>query len=205
MKELFLRPGKVAREFNAGKRKKYFNPITYLLIVMALQIYLSQKTGIMDFYVEEIQTQGVTEIKAGSEAEYKKITEVVKTAQQQIQEHGKVFNLLFLPILAFLTWIFFKRTGNNYAEILVFDVMYMAQVLLIFVMLCIIPFLIYPGSAVITLNLYGITVFVYMIIGMKQFFNQSWIATILKAIAIQLLYYITMFIIVLIVVAYLLL
>jgi hypothetical protein len=204
MKELFLRPGKVAQAFNAGKRKKYFNPITYLLIVMALQIYLSQKTGIMDFYLDQIQNPSETEIKIGSETEYKKITDVVKTAQQQIQEHGKVFNLLFLPILAFLTWVFFRRAGNNYAEILVFDVMYMAQVLLIFVILCIIPFLIYPSSALLTLNFYGILAFIYMIIGIKQFFNQSWIVTILKGIAIQLLYYITMFIIVLIVVAYLL-
>jgi hypothetical protein len=51
MKELIIRPGKVATEFNAGKRKKYFNPITYLLIVMALQIYLSRKTDIFTVYL----------------------------------------------------------------------------------------------------------------------------------------------------------
>jgi hypothetical protein len=71
IKELFLRPGKVAREFNAGKRKKYFNPITYLLIVMALQIYLSQKTGLTNFYIEQVRQTNQTEISVSADGQNK--------------------------------------------------------------------------------------------------------------------------------------
>jgi hypothetical protein len=52
------------------------------------------------------------------------------------------------------------------------------------------------------MNLYGIVVFVYMILALKQFFRQGWGATVLKAIAIQLLYYIAMFALILIGVVY---
>ncbi len=194
MKELFIQPGNVAREFNSGKRKKYFNPITYLLLIMALQIFLSEKTHIMDFSMEQIQS---TQTDVSSQAELKKITEVVQTAQRLIQEHSKLFNLLFLPILALLIWVFFKRSGNNYAEVLVLTVLYLAQVLLFFIILCIIPFLIYPQSVLITINLYGILTYVYMIIAIKQFFQQRWLPTIVKGLIVQLLYYIAMFAIIL--------
>jgi hypothetical protein len=202
IRELFLRPGKVAREFNAGKRKKYFNPITYLLIVMALQLYLSEKTGITDFYLEQVKQTNQPEIKVSADGQYKNFTDLMTLSQQTIQENGKAFNLLFLPILAFLTWLLFRRAGSNYAEVLVLDVLYLAQTLLIFIILCIIPFVISPQSALVSMNLYIVATFIYMTIALKQFFGQAWITTILKTIAIQLLYFVTMFVVILLVVAY---
>lgn len=192
MKELFIRPGTVAREFNAGKRKKYFNPITYLLLVMALQIYLTQKTGINVYYMEELQRQTQTEI-VGSAAEYDKSVELMKIVEQQILEHSKLVNFIFLPILAFITWIMFRRAGSNYAEVLVLDVLWIAQILLIFIILCLIPFLLYPPSVMLTMNIYPVIVIAYMIVALKQFFLQGWLGTILKGIVIQVLYYIAMF------------
>ena len=192
MKELFIRPGTVAREFNAGKRKKYFNPITYLLLVMALQIYLSQKTGINTYYLEEIQKQTQTEI-VGPAAEYEKTAELMKVVEQQILEHSKIVNFLFLPILAFFTWGMFRRAGCNYAEVLVLDVLWIAHILLLYILVCLIPFLIYPPSVLLTMNIYTVVSFIYMVITLKQFFLQRWLPTILKGLVIQILYYIAMF------------
>jgi hypothetical protein len=202
IKELFLRPGKVAREFNAGKRKKYFNPITYLLIVMALQIYLSQKTGLTNFYIEQVRQTNQTEISVSADGQNKNITDLITIAQQTIQENGKVFNLLFLPFLAFFTWLLFRRSESNYAEVLVLDVLYVAQTLLFFIIICVIPFVITPQSALITMNLYLAMTFIYMIIALKQFFGQGWVITIFKAMLIQLLYFITVLVAIVIVVAY---
>lgn len=192
MKELFIRPGTVAREFNAGKRKKYFNPITYLLIVMAVQIYITQKSGINTYYLQEVQKQTQTEM-VGSGAEYEKTVELMKVVEQQILEHSKIVNFLFLPILAFISWVMFKRAGSNYAEVLVLDVLWIAQILLLYVIVCLIPFLIYPPSVVMTMNIYTVVCFIYMVIALKQFFLQGWFATILKGLVIQILYYIAMF------------
>lgn len=192
MKELFIRPGTVAREFNAGKRKKYFNPITYLLLVMALQIFLTQKTGINTAYLEEIQRQAQVEM-IDADDEYEKNVELMKAVEQQILEHSKIINFLFLPILAFLTWLLFRRAGSNYAEVLVLDVLYMAQILLLYIILCLIPFLIYPQSVLFSMNIYTVVCLIYMVIALKQFFLQGWFSTIWKGVVIQVLYFITMF------------
>lgn len=202
MKELFVRPGTVAREFNAGQRKKYFNPITYLLIVMALQIFLTQKTGINSYYVEEIKKQTQSEANATPDPEVEKSAELLKVVNEVIQEHSKLINFLFLPVLALLTWAMFRRAGNNYAEVLVLDVLWIAQILLIFIILCIIPFFIYPQSILITMNLYAVVAIIYMIIALKQFFLQPWFTTIWKGIVIQLLYYIAMFVLMVAVVSF---
>src|SRR5690349_14020826 len=55
IKEMFLKPGKVAREFVAGKRKTYFNPITFLLITTALSIFLSKTTHFYDEFLTSAQ------------------------------------------------------------------------------------------------------------------------------------------------------
>ena len=102
-------------------------------------------------------------------------------------------NFLFLPILAFLTWMLFRRAGSNYAEVLVLDVLYLAQILLLYIILCLIPFLIYPQSVLLSMNIYTVASLVYMVIALKQFFLQGWFATIWKGVVIQVLYYIAMF------------
>src|SRR5688572_10457773 len=45
MKELITRPGYVAQEYLDGKRKKYFNPLTFLIILSSLYVFFGQKSG----------------------------------------------------------------------------------------------------------------------------------------------------------------
>src|SRR6187402_2064747 len=45
MKALIARPGKVAHEYLEGKRKKYFNPLSFLVILSSIYAYVSHKTG----------------------------------------------------------------------------------------------------------------------------------------------------------------
>jgi len=189
-KELFIRPGKVARDFNLGKRKKYFNPITYLLLVMALQIYLTKKTDINTYYINQINSINEAEVQIGKTAEHQKIEGLMNRVQENMQEHGKLINFLFIPVLALLIWMMFRKSEFNYAETLVLSVMYVAHILLLYVLLCIIPFVIYRNSVTVTMNLYMIASFVYMMIALKQFYLQGWWATFFKTLVIQVLYYI---------------
>lgn len=193
-KELFIRPGLVAREFNAGKRKKYFNPITYLLLVMALQIYLTKVSDINTFYVEQMYAMNENSAELQNNENYKKGVEVMALVQQKMFEYNKLANFLFIPILSFLIWIMFRRSGSNYAEVLVLNTMYISQTLLLFVVICIIPFAISTATVGFTMNLYMIICILYMAIMLKQFFQQGWGKTILKTVVIQLLYYIIIFI-----------
>src|SRR5690349_6274896 len=71
IKELFTRPGYVALEYNAGKRKKYFNPITYMLLILAIQIFAAQKTHVYDYYIQKTQELVEQLQKATPEADLK--------------------------------------------------------------------------------------------------------------------------------------
>ena len=52
IKEMLKRPGKVALEYNGGRRKKYFNPFTFLLIMIALNIFFTQKANFYGSFLD---------------------------------------------------------------------------------------------------------------------------------------------------------
>jgi hypothetical protein len=193
MKELFVRPGKVALEYNAGKRKKYFNPITYLLIMLAVQIFAGQKTKIYDAYID--QTEQFVNSIAKSDKKVRetagKALKDAKVQQAKVLENNKIVTFAMLPILALITWIFFRKAGHNYAENVVFNVMILSQQYLIFVLMCIIPFIIVPSILLIVMWLYLVVGFIYSFYAYRQFYDQSWGWTIAKGIVIQILYVVT--------------
>lgn len=191
MKELTLRPGKVALEYNAGKRKKYFNPITYLLLISALQIFLSQKTGIYDYYLAKTQEFVQQMQKLAPDANLDdsiKTLEEAKGQQKKVLENNKILTLIFLPLLALLTWLFFYKSGHNYAENLVLNVMLQAQLYLLFGVMCVGLFVIFPGSVMITMYLYLVVMWAYNLFAYRQFFKQRWGWIFLKGSILQIIY-----------------
>ena len=46
-KELLTKPGIIAREYVEGKRKKYFNPLSFLVITSAVSAYITGKFAIL--------------------------------------------------------------------------------------------------------------------------------------------------------------
>jgi hypothetical protein len=191
MKELFIRPGKVAKEFNEGARKRYFNPITYLLLIMALQIYLAKKTDIYTAYLDDVQ-HSVQKMQQGIPKDNQwnsdKMMEEQKINNPKVLEHNRTLNLIFLPVLAFLTWLFFKKSGFNYAENLVFNVFYLAQLLLFFILI-IVAFVIFPSAIMVLMFAYGLIYVVYTYIAFKQFFQQRWWLTLIKSAIILVVYF----------------
>lgn len=192
IKELLFRPGKVALEYNAGKRKKYFNPITFLLIMTALQVYSVSKTDIFTKYTETLQVvmqQMVGGVKGS--AEVQAVDRQMKDADQTVMmvvENNKMFTLLFIPVLSLLTWLFFKRSGNNYAENLVLNVLVSGQTMVFFLIFSVIPFLIKPSLVILWLLVYFLMNWVYSFIAYRQFFKQGWGITIVKGLILQIIY-----------------
>jgi hypothetical protein len=192
IKELFYKPGKVAKEYNTGKRKKYFNPVTFLLIGLAFQIFSVQKTNYFIHFNNGLKNslQQMAAIPPTAK-EAKKLDmqmEKFNSRMAKVWENSKVITLLLIPVLALLTWLFFWKSGNNYAENLVFNILILGQQLVFFMLVCIIPFLIIPSSVMPTLFLYYLIILVYSVIAYKQFYNQGWGRTIFKALTVQLLY-----------------
>lgn len=190
MKELLLKPGKVARDFNAGKRKRYFNPITYMLLVMALQIFITKKTDIFNGYLNNMETMVQQSQQANPEVDAWGSDKMVKAQKEnnaKVLEHNRIMNLIFLPFLSLLTWLFFKKSGFNYAENLVFNVLCMAQLLLFFIPICII-YIFIPGQIGLLMLLYGLIYLAYTYLALQQFFRQRWWLTVLKTAGVLIIY-----------------
>ena len=97
VKELALRPGHVAREFVAGKRKKYFGPFAFLVITVSLASLVVALTGVEWFKpIPDARVVGI------------------------LQHHINLVMLIQVPMLAALNWLFFRSERYNFAEHLVF-------------------------------------------------------------------------------------
>jgi len=102
--------------------------------------------------------------------------------------HGKIISLIITaPLLALLTWLFFRTRKINYAENLLLHAFLAGQALLAMVIIFIPVFLIF-GHAKLNNNIYQGVFMVYLMIAYQQFFKNHIVVTLLKTIIIQLLF-----------------
>jgi hypothetical protein len=185
-KELLFRPGKASYEYNSGKRKKYFNPITFLLIVTAVQIFVAKKTDLFPVFNKKL-AEMVTAASVEGRQQMEKSFEETGKQTSVIIDNNKLFTIFLIPVLSFFTWIFFMKSEHNYAENLIFNVNLTSGMTLLFFLTSIIPFLIFPSLVILWMLINYLAIWVYSIIAYKQFYNQGWPITILKGVAMQIL------------------
>lgn len=198
IKELLLRPGHAIREYNEGKRKKYFNPLTFLLIAAALQLFATQKTQITEHYMSRLVAIS-KQLEASSDnihqetlnEELKKVEAGGNEAFETMLQNNKLFTLLIIPFMGLITWLLFRKRGFNYAENLVMNVMVSAQLSILFLFFTALPFLILPSYVLLWMSLFFLINWGYCIIVYKQFFEQGWFITIVKGTAAFILFILT--------------
>ncbi len=117
-KMLFVNPGEVIRNFINGQTVRYYSPLRYLLLWIALSVGLSLSTGLYDRQQEKVQ-----DITAYSDKP--EVAEKQRQLQQQVNaEMRKYLNfmpLLILPFMALASYWVFRKRGQNYAEHLVLN------------------------------------------------------------------------------------
>lgn len=96
VKSLAYRPGHVAREYNAGRRKKHFGPIAFLMIAVGIASFMILLTGVKFF----------TPITDSGPAGF-------------LQRHINLVILIQMPILAGWCALLFWTDRLHYAEHLV--------------------------------------------------------------------------------------
>lgn len=195
IKELLVRPGHAIREYNEGKRKKYFNPITFLLIAAFLQLFVIQKTQITEHYMASLIAVTKQLAASSSNINQEVLNEELNEAEvggnkafQTMLENNKAFTLLVIPFMGLITWLLFRKSGFNYAENLVMNVMVSAQLSILFLFFCALPFLILPSYVLLWMGVFFLINWGYSFIVYKQFFGQGWFITIVKGIVAQILF-----------------
>jgi hypothetical protein len=179
VKELVTKPGIVAREFVEGKRKRYFSPLSFLVITSAVFAYVSHTTGYMDALTGGTQRTGSPRVSE----EMKEVFEIVRTS-------GKTLTLLLIaPLFAFLSWLFFIRSKYNYAENFVLNAFLFGEAAILRLVVFIPIFFIVPEyTSKITWYFYEPVFLLYMIVAFRQFYRQNLFLTIVKAIFVRVLF-----------------
>jgi hypothetical protein len=179
MKELFIRPGVVAKEYIEGRRKKYFNPIQYLILGVALSTFLLVQYNLMGPVSGDFKPEA-----------YSQLNDSAKMFLQFKEFIYKYFNLLLfiaVPVMALFSRLFYRSSGYNYAENVIMNVFLAGQRTLIFILLA--PFLfLFRNHWYITIGAYYIGWIVYVGWAYVQFFNQKPSRVILKYIVLTILF-----------------
>ena len=182
LKQLAVAPGKVAREFVAGRRKKYFPPLNFFLIVAAVCLFMA---GVV------YNSQVASTAKRYRATSSRSTQPLQRTIDPGMQKRGagvgkffaKYSNLVAMcavPLLSFLIWLFYIKGRYNYAEHLVAN-MYISGFTVLFYSLVIQPVKLLVNSNYLV-YIYFLFELVYRIISYYYFINKKDKAALVKAI-----------------------
>lgn len=179
MKELTLKPGTVAREYIEGKRKKYFNPMQYLLIGITVITFLSINLHLGTSLIGNLNVTGG------------KVESFKENFIPFFYKYYNIFQFITVPITALYSWIFFRKTKYNFAENLILNTFLIAHRHLIF--LLVIPFLhFFPESAFQIINIHFFIWSIFLVYAYLQFFKSKHkIWAVLKSLLIIWLFIVT--------------
>lgn len=178
LKDLLRRPGYVAKEYIEGKRKRYFNPLSFLVISSALLAYVGSITGYMDRLTSNSAR--------GSRQGHPYWQEVMQIASH----NGKWLTLLLMaPLFAFLSWVFFIRKPYNYGENFVLHSFIFGEAAIVRLVIFIPLSLLFPQYFVwLNMIIYELLYLTFLTVAYKQFFQQHLALTIVKVVAIRALF-----------------
>ncbi len=103
---LLSRPGYVARDYVEGKRKRYFGPFAFLVIIVGLASAAISISGVNIVTFKELGSHPPS-------------TLVLDALTSFFQRHVNVVILLETPLLAAFNRLLFRKDGTNFAEQLV--------------------------------------------------------------------------------------
>ena len=107
-RDLFIRPGHVAKQYTSGKRKQYVNPLRLCFVIIGLYLALLALTG----GIAALNEYAVHQQQAG-------ISEFAQTWQELYINHRILIYLGALPFAALVIRFSFYKSGYNYISTLI--------------------------------------------------------------------------------------
>lgn len=170
IKQLLYLPGQTALDYVNGSRKKYFNPVSFLLIAGGLSFFLRDK------------------LEAGLPASSKKVAIYIA---EFMHKFATPIIILTVPVLSLFSWLLFKSSGKNYAENLVMNMYMMGEYHLFAIFSFIIPVALFPQGATVFTGISFLVMGLYYYFTCRCFFGQGNSKTVVKVIAVEFLYVLT--------------
>jgi hypothetical protein len=130
IKQLAKRPGIVAREYIDGRRKTYFKPLNFLLIVAGIVVFMTN--ALHKDYPRPTSSRSTTQAErpAPPTAAQLAMYERAQKASKFTSKYSNVINLLATPVFAAFIWLFYYRGRYNYIEHLVANMYFVPFIML---------------------------------------------------------------------------
>ena len=171
--KLFVRPGTVAREFILeGKRRRYYNPVQYLLIVASIATFIVVATHMMDYLM---QANPLRPSGAISERQAR----FLKNASDFTSRYYNIVLLFQLPFFSLGSFLVYRKYKLLYAEHLTLHIFITAQVTILTTILMASILSINPGMFTALGSIVGI---LYTMMAYMQFFRELSFKAALKAV-----------------------
>lgn len=113
LRDLTIRPGRVADAYIDGNRRSYYGPVGYFFLIATVMYLLADLIGIslLDF-LKGMSMQSSQGIPAGSDQE-----KLALSFNQRMSENLRLFTFIQIPIWAFASkYVFFRKVRLNWLE-----------------------------------------------------------------------------------------
>ena len=120
VRDLTLKSGVVAKEYINGKRKKYFAPLNFFLLVAAVFVFISnipKETPASNVSQENKELSAISD-----PVQKEKIIHLYERKEKMthfMRKYSNLMAMMALPLTAFFFWLFYKKENYNYTEHLV--------------------------------------------------------------------------------------
>ena len=175
-KLLFIKPAYITKEYLSGKRKKYFSPIKYLIVVVTLSA----------IFILNYSRLGLP-----FEPAFPKDSKIDDIVEEDYFNHKNYKTQLFLsiPLASLISWLVFRKSGFNYAENIVLNTYLLSQVILVHT-IAVMPSLIIASDTVDQwlIAVYLLVSLVYVVWAYVSFFPGEKAGKFVKAILTVLIF-----------------
>lgn len=110
--DLWTQPGKVARTYFAGNRRKYIGPGGYLLLMLSLMLLIYDMASVD---TAKFFNQIATDLNAEAEASSRQAM-LQQKISQFVNTHMRLINFALLPFYALLSMLFFRKHKLHFVE-----------------------------------------------------------------------------------------
>jgi Protein of unknown function (DUF3667) len=176
--QLFVRPGIVAREYIAeGKRKKYFSPFQYILILGSIAAFVAVNSHFMQNAMQVVGTSG---------ASSKRQLELMQNISNYQNKYYNFMILLQLPFFALSSFWLYRKYKFNYAEHLTLQTFITAQITLVAMLSMLIVAISGKPGIYIALVMTMLSI-LFQVFSFMQFFKERSFKGVVKALAAYIL------------------
>jgi len=192
LKGLAFRPGIVAKEYLAGKRKKYMSPLNFFLIMVGLFVFTLTTFHTMDQPAQYEAMRKNAESQQDPVVKQRRLekTKRAEEANHFMSRNSNLVSLLFAtPLMTLVFFLFYRKAGYNYMEHLAVNFYFSGFGSLIFIVVIapLVRIVNSPSFLAIAIGLFLLLEVIYRSIAYYQFMNRKGVGAYTKALLVSFL------------------